>query len=217
MKKVFTFLKKHFLLLATFSTLSLVITYFIVLPTLQDYRAKKDIATGDLQYFAEIGWVDMGHANPDGPTKLVAEIDKHRGGTLTYSQDMKKKLFGLTFVVRRTNRYSIPVDLDNKRAGILRYVLEDVSKDFEKLQGSHPFKALCGKSIGDINGDRLALLRSLKLKCPTCIDHPVEPEIALKKFENNDNLTATSGYLKKFLPTPVWVYRYDSKVECFFM
>ncbi len=214
MNKVFTFLKKHFLLLAAFSMFCLTITYFIVLPTLQDYRTKKDIVHGELRYVPRIGWIDMRHANPSGPTNMVHAIDKHRGGTLTYSQDMKKRFLGLTFVVRMTNRYSIPKKMNkHQQEGILCFVFEDVSKDFEALQASHPFKASCGKAVGDINGDRLALLRSLYLPRPSCIDRPAAKSIALKKFESGKGLTTASSYLASFLPRKVKVYKYDSKVE----
>lgn len=213
-----SFIRRNWLSLGAAAFIAILLTYFFVLPWLQNKRSKDDIKNGKLVYVSKIGWIDMRHADPSGPTKMVHEIDKHRGGTLTYSQDMKKRFLWFTFVVRMTNRYSIPKEMSaREEEGVLCFVFEDVSKDFEALQASHPFKASAGKAVGDINGDRLALLRSLYLPRPACINKPEKVSVALKKFQQGKNLTATSSYLASFLPKKVKVYKYDSKVEYLLM
>lgn len=208
------FVKRHKLFLACIGILLFI--YTILLPIRQHYRTQQSIISGDLHYYPEIGWVDMGHADPSGPIKMVQAIDKHRGGTLTYYQDMRKSFLGLTIGVRMTNRYSIPKELGRKRDGILRYVFEDVSKDFEALQATHPLKSFCGKGMGDINGDRIALLRSMHMRTPRCLNNPANKKVALEKLQTGTLPLAVSSDLAKYLPSKVPVHKFDSKISLIF-
>lgn len=199
-------MKKYKKIIIVFITLSIII-FYIILPIRKHFLTREEIETGRLMYYSKIGWVDMGHANPVGPKKMVNELEKHLGGTLAYSQDMKKSFLGITVTIRMTNRYSIPKQLGKKRNGILRYVFEDVSKDFEMLQNSYPFKPFCGNGIGDINGDRLALIRALDLKTPSELKKPTPVTEALQKRKSDQE----SFLLKQYLPNKIPVYKYDSK------
>lgn len=208
---------KYFTVYSFLLAFALLVGYFIFLPARQEEKMLTNIKEGRLNFYPELGWVDMGHANPDGPSEqLVQAIDKHKGGTLTYSQDMKKNIFGFTVVVRITNSYSIPEKLGKQRNGIIRFVFDDVSKDFEALQARHPFRNFCGYALGDINGDRIALLRALKLPRPKRFMDPVSHERALEVYyEQRRNPIRISTTVEEMLPTPIWVYKYNSTIEYF--
>ena len=185
--------------------------------SLQKAKLRKQIKKGKIQYISKIGWIDWAHAIPTGPKKLVTEISEEPGDTISYYQDMKKKIAGTCMVVRLTNKYYVPKSkrkTSKQRAGIARYILEDVSTDFEKLQASYPYDPLCGIGVGDRNGDRIALLRALHIRFNGKLGHSDKKNAAIKRFNKNPNdASKPTRALEKLLPKPILVKKLCSITE----
>ena len=215
MKKILSYLRKHPRVSFVLVLLCIaVLGYTVILPWQQKRRLVEDIENGRLSYCnSTVGWIDWGHANPSGPDRLVKDIVLHQGDSLIYFQDMKKSFCGVRIIVRLSNTYSIPKELGVEKNGVTRFIFEDVSKDFEDLQSSHPFKPMCGMGVGDINGDRVALARSLHLKMPREILRLNQTEVSLEKFKKGTDLNTISKKLDILLPKAVAVRKCSSRIQ----
>lgn len=154
-----------------------------------------DIRIGKLRYTARAGWVNSGHARPEGVrvfTQALSQLWRDSGGApfdITYGQYMDGHYFGLLGVqsqVERTYRVIPPLtetELDRVAFGIFR----EVSESFETLQGSFP-NALDAQSQdssfreGDLMGDRIAFFRALRGYSARQVQdwiQPLPPELSL--------------------------------------
>ncbi len=207
------------------STLKIIILLLILLFTVsttlfifQKNKLKKEIMKHKIQYFPTVGWIDWGHAIPTGPKKLVDQIFQNNNDTIIYFQDMKKRIGDELVIVRLTNKYYVPnrEHMNKKtKGGIARFILEDISADFENLQASYPYRPSCGIGIGDRNGDRIALLRALHISFNGKLGKSKDAKKAVGYFEKNKGENEkTPKILSKLLPPIVKVKRCgDSKIE----
>ena len=193
-------------------TISLMI-YFFVKDT---QKTKQEISKGRIQYFKGVGWVDWGHAIPTGPQKLVDDLILGKD-TIEYYQDMKKSFFGRKLIIRLSNTYCIPSALSAYPKEISCYIFNDVSKAFEHLQKSWPYRPVCGIGIGDTNGDKIALLRALQIDgYDAILGTPESSEYALRHFSQHGDQKDDSSSIDTLLPREMAVKKCNSKIEYIF-
>ena len=104
-----------------------------------------------LIYTKKCGWVDLGHANPEGATKLWNDIKSEKGVSTTdgyfkvsYSQKMGNK----HIKVGIQKKYDIKKGLSLKdKKSVALAIFLDVSKNFEAMQGNWIFKHFTNSSF----------------------------------------------------------------------
>jgi hypothetical protein len=177
-------------------------------------KTKEEIKNNKVQFFKTIGWIDWGHALPDGPQKLIDELASNKSDTVTYFQDMKKIIAGQKVTIRLTSTYYVHPILRNS-PGVACFIFMDVTTDFEGLQGRWPYKPICSICIGDINGDKIALLRALKIPVDYqgVLGTPENTTSALDHFSKYGNEENQHSTLDKFLPQQMKVRKISSKIE----
>lgn len=111
-----------------------------------------------LIYTENLGWIDLGHANPAGAAELWQQMTMPYGGNddwfdVRYYQSMSKKLSGLRTTTGIYRRYLVRRGLsDHLLKGIALAIFMDTSQQFESLQGSWPYVLITdsGYSVEDL-------------------------------------------------------------------
>lgn len=147
-----------------------------------------------LIYTRRCGWIDLGHANPEGPdgAKNLWErifLEKDEGGSktgffrITYRQMMGNKYIK----VGAHKKYDIKSGLsdDNKKAVALAIFL-DVSKTFESMQSAWPFKWVTnsGYSAEDLVSNLVSFYRAINPSYPYIQGfQPIKKDLALQIWD----------------------------------
>ncbi len=221
MKKLLRFFKKLFIVFVL-----LVVSFFIfaaVSNYRQNLKIKREIREGRIQYCKKVGWIDWGHAIPTGPLQLVKDV-LSKDSVVTYFQQMSTSFLGMKLVVRAVNTYKIPTNLSKvKQEGVIRFIFEDVSNEFETIQSSLALRYVSGNDIGDRNGDKIALLRALGKTWTedSMLLKPVSPDTALRIFKTNEtdikkNENFFDHLLDKKIAPCIIVKKVSSKIEYIF-
>ena len=132
------------------------------------------IRKSGLIYTSECGWIDLGHANPDGKpfqcarslwdqmtrqTSFTTCLPHHEPARIEYGQTMKK--FGIA--TGETRRYDVDRILDSQeeQKSIALAIFLDVSKAFEAYQANWFFKHVTdsGYSVEDLVSDLVGFYR----------------------------------------------------------
>ncbi|HHO9700269.1 TPA: hypothetical protein ACRZGO_002952 [Citrobacter braakii] len=99
----------------------------------------RDIRYG-LIYTDNLGWIDLGHANPAGAEKLWFEMTRPRGGDsefyeVNYHQSMSKSIHGLNINTGIYRRFMVRRGLQERiLQGIALSIFLSTSHRFESLQ-----------------------------------------------------------------------------------
>lgn len=147
-----------------------------------------------LVYTRKCGWIDLGHANPDGPDgaknlwdKILNEKDEGGGKTgffrITYKQIMGNRHIKIGI----QKKYDIKkgISEDNKKSVALAIFL-DVSDTFESMQSSWPFKwgTNSGYSAEDLVSDLVSFYRAVNPNYPYIQSfQPVSKDLALQIWD----------------------------------
>lgn len=117
----------------------------------------------DVTYVKGIGWVDWGHARPEGPSMLIEDIKTRLNNnhlpsdTIKYSQTMKmrhiKATVSSSFVIDSTLHPFI-TELSYK-------IFNHVTCRFEEMQGGYPFNLIpcivsSSQKEEDLNGNKIS-------------------------------------------------------------
>jgi hypothetical protein len=159
-----------------------------------------------LIYTRRCGWVDLGHANPDGPDgakmlwdKILNEKDEGGGESgffrITYKQMMGNKYIKMGI----QKRYDIKKDISvNDKKSVALSIFLDVSYAFESMQSGWPFRWVTnsGYSAEDLVSDLISFYRAVNPNVPYIqVFQPVSKDLALKIWDrygpvgNNKNYT----------------------------
>lgn len=125
------------------------------------------IKSGELQYSEELGWINWGHAKPDGPKEAFDKLLRSNSENtdsfeLDYCQRMKAKLAGKWREAKYCETLKLPPSLSRKEAKSAFFDLFiEVSNGFENLQGSFPYSASVDSRNssfreGDLTGNLIA-------------------------------------------------------------
>lgn len=131
------------------------------------------IVKGLLEYSHNCGWIDWGHARPDGPKKLWEQVlneKENPGGDkdyfrVRYRQDMGTAALGVSlragvekdFLVKRG------LSVDQKKSVALA-IMMDVTEAFEGMQGSWPYRWVTTSSFSedDLMSNVIAFYRAVE-------------------------------------------------------
>lgn len=98
-----------------------------------------------LIYTENLGWIDLGHANPAGAEDLWQQMTMRRGGDrdwfeVNYHQSMSKKIGGLHTSTGIYTRYLVRRGLgDRVLKGVALSIFMSTSHKFESLQNFWPY------------------------------------------------------------------------------
>lgn len=105
------------------------------------------IKSGELQYSEELGWINWGHAKPDGPKTAFESLlrlnsENADSFEFSYCQYMKAKLAGQWREAEYCEAVKMPAGLSKTEAQrAFFHIFIEVSVGFETLQGSLPYSA----------------------------------------------------------------------------
>lgn len=161
-----------------------------------------------LIYTKKCGWVDLGHANPDGPDgakmlwdKILKEKDE--GGSqpgffrITYRQMMGNK--HVKMGIKKIYDIKTGISESDKKSVALA-IFMNVSHSFESLQSSWPIRLLTnsGYSAEDLVSNLIGFYRAVNPSVPYIqIFQPVNKDAALQIWDKygpvgvNKNFTLT--------------------------
>ena len=124
-----------------------------------------------LIYTRRCGWVDLGHANPDGPdgaknlwNKILNEKDEGGGKSgffrITYRQMMGNKYIKMGIQKKYDIRKGIEI---NDKKSVALSIFLDVSNAFESMQARWPFRWVTnsGYSAEDLVSDLIGFYRAV--------------------------------------------------------
>jgi hypothetical protein len=135
---------------------------------------KNDIESGELQYTSNCGWINWGHALPEGLGSLIKEVVNDTSNTsnkktITYGQYMKIKFIGNSkIVVGISRKYAVSGKHPKaKREEIAYAIFQETSEAFEKMQETFLYGMQQGVQNssfkdGDLTGNNIAFYRALK-------------------------------------------------------
>lgn len=109
-----------------------------------DRYITREIRSG-LIYTENLGWIDLGHANPSGAERLWHQMAMPRGGNnqyfeVNYYQDMKKSIYGINAVTGIYRRFLVRRGLnDRDLKGVALSIFMGTSRQFETLQDFWPY------------------------------------------------------------------------------
>lgn len=109
-----------------------------------DRYITREIRSG-LIYTENLGWIDLGHANPSGAERLWHQMEMPCGGNnqyfeVNYYQDMKKGIYGINAVTGRYRRFLVRRGLnDRDLKGVALSIFMGTSRRFETLQDFWPY------------------------------------------------------------------------------
>jgi hypothetical protein len=149
-------------------------------------------ARNGLIYTCACGWIDLGHARPDGARALWSQISNGTnhvssdgtGFKVSYSQFMRKAGVG----VGMSRAYWVRKNLSRaEKESVALSIFMEVSKGFETLQDSWPFKwgTDSGFSAEDLMSNLVGFYRAVR---PTDADYiadckPVSKKAALAVWD----------------------------------
>lgn len=118
------------------------------------------IKNGNLQYWKEIGWVDMGHANPCGTTEFLNQINKANQSTsktkqIKYLQTQKK----LGYKMQAGYMFQTKENEFNNLDAF--FIFQTVSRQFELKQKQNFLIHSRLRGFGDLNGNTISFWCSL--------------------------------------------------------
>ena len=125
-----------------------------------------------LIYTRKCGWVDLGHANPEGPRELWLKIRNEESEVetedgffrISYSLEMSKSRFNVTVKASSKKRYDIKKGLSmSEKQSVALAILIDVSHSFEYMQTKWPFRLATdsGYSAEDLVSNIISFYRAL--------------------------------------------------------
>lgn len=142
-----------------------------------------------LIYTKKCGWLDLGHANPEGANKLWNDINSEKSQTrigardgffdISYSQGMGNKY--IKAVTRKKYAIKKGLSLKDKKSVALAIFL-DVSKTFEAMQGNWLFKHFTNSSFSaeDLVSNLIGFYRAVEPNVNYIrLCEPVTKDIAL--------------------------------------
>lgn len=161
-----------------------------------------------LIYTRRCGWIDLGHANPDGPDgaknlwdKILNEKDEGGGKTgffrITYKQMMGNKYIK----IGTQKKYDIKkgISEDNKKSVALAIFL-DVSNTFESMQSEWPFKWVTnsGYSAEDLISNLVGFYRAVNPNYPYIqIFQPITKDLAFQIWDKYGAVGSNKNYSKE--------------------
>jgi hypothetical protein len=159
-----------------------------------------------LIYTRKCGWVDLGHANPDGAKKLWEKIlnEKDEGSgeqgffRIRYKQMMGNKY--VKFGVQKEYDIKKKIDINEKKSVALSIFL-NVSHAFESMQSRWPFRLATnsGYSAEDLVSNLIGFYRAINPNISYVqILQPVSKDLALQIWDNYGAV----GSIKNYTPTP---------------
>jgi hypothetical protein len=158
-----------------------------------------------LIYTRKCGWVDLGHANPDGPDgakmlwdKILNEKDEGGGKSgffrITYRQMMGNKYIKMGV----QKRYDIKkgISVSDKKSVALSIFLS-VSHAFESMQSGWPFRwaTNSGYSAEDLMSNLIGFYRTINPGMPYVqICQPVSKDLALQIWDRYGTVGSNKNY-----------------------
>lgn len=156
-----------------------------------------------LIYTKKCGWVDLGHANPEGPNSIWQQVlnEKDRGGAkagyfqVTYKQMMGRKNI---FKIGILKKYDVKKGLsDDQKKSVALSIFLDVSHAFEGLQSNWLFrKAISsGYSAEDLVSNLIGFYRAIypvRQFLPLC--QPVSKSVALTIWDKYGEVGSNKNY-----------------------
>lgn len=149
-----------------------------------------------LIYTKRCGWIDLGHANPDGAGKLWIKIlnEQSEGGAeqgyfrVSYHQEMRRKRHEVTIGagVRKTYDIRKNINSHDKKSVALAIFL-DVSHAFESMQARWPYNWTTdsGYSAEDLVSNLIGFYRAINPHVDYLkICQPVSKDVALHIWDN---------------------------------
>lgn len=164
------------------------------------------VTSKGLIYTCRLGWVDLGHAIPDGPARLWRSISSEtgtrskdgKGFKVTYGQSMSK--FHLR--ARISNDYYVRVGLSqSEKESVALSIFLETSFQFEAFQSRFPYSwaTKSGFSAEDLVSDLLSFYRAVKPGTDfLLLAQPVSKEAALKIWDSYGDV----GDNKNYSPVP---------------
>lgn len=159
-----------------------------------------------LIYTRKCGWVDLGHANPDGAKKLWEKIlnEKDEGGgkkgffRIRYEQMMGNKHIKIGI----QKQYDIKKNINtNEKKSVALSIFFNVSHAFESMQSRWPFRLATnsGYSAEDLLSNLIGFCRAINPNIPyVLICQPVSKDVALHIWDSYGAV----GSNKNHSPTP---------------
>lgn len=156
-----------------------------------------------LIYTKRCGWIDLGHANPEGANSLWQKVLKETdiGGArsgyfrITYKQMMGRKNL---FKVGILKKYDIKKGLDeNQKKSVALSIFLDVSHAFESLQSNWLFRKTTnsGYSAEDLVSNLVGFYRAVHPdKQYISICEPVSKSIALEIWDKYGEVGFNKNY-----------------------
>lgn len=156
-----------------------------------------------LIYTKKCGWIDLGHANPEGANSLWKKIlkEKDNGGAksgyfrVIYEQTMgRKKLFKVGVY----KKYDVKKGLsDNQKKSVALSIFLDVSHAFEGMQSNWLFRQVTnsGYSAEDLVSNLIGFYRAVypsKQFIPLC--QPVSKSVALGVWDKYGEVGSNKNY-----------------------
>ncbi len=167
----------------------------------QDLQGKKF----GLIYTKKCGWIDLGHANPDGIdgfknqlwNKIKWEIGSNNGSeyySIFYNQKMKK--YGVT--IATGDKYEIKKGLNlSQKHSVALAIFLGVSHKFENLQNSWPFTlgTDSGYSAEDLVSNLIGFYRTIYPEMDILQQcEPVSKETALEIWDKYGAVGSNKNY-----------------------
>lgn len=155
-----------------------------------------------LIYTKKCGWIDLGHANPNGAmalwNKINLELDEKGSGSgyyrISYSQMMGNRYVKIG--IRK--RYDIKkgITIQQKKSVALSIFL-NVSKEFETMQGNWLFRKFTNSSFSaeDLVSNLVGFYRAVEPGKPFIqICEPVSKDIALRIWDKYGAVGSNKNY-----------------------
>jgi len=155
-----------------------------------------------LIYTCVCGWIDLGHARPDGALALWNRIRKEigkpsgdrSGFKVTYSQSMSAGPFSASYLKEYWVKRGLP---KAKQESVALSIFMEISLGFEALQSGFPFNLTTdsGFSAEDLVSDLLGFYRALRPNLDyISMCEPVDKQTALKVWDTHGAVGGRKNY-----------------------
>ena len=172
--------------------------------------SRSDIIDGSLAegrkygliYTRKCGWIDLGHANPDGAKNLwhkISDENGEQGDTLDLHRISYQQMMGNKHIkVGSHKRYDIKKGLNtDKKKSVALAIFLDVSHTFETMQSSWPFRWVTdsGYSAEDLTSNLVGFYRAVNPDYPyiQCF-LPVSKDLALQIWDKFGAVGTSKNY-----------------------
>lgn len=171
-----------------------------------------------LVYTRKCGWLDLGHANPEGAKHLWDKILNEKSEEeaeqgfyrISYHQEMRRSRFKVTIRAGTKKWYDIKKGITiNEKKSVALAIFLDVSHAFESLQARRPFRWLTdsGYSAEDLVSNLIGFYRALNPHIDYIrVCQPVNIDTALQVWDGYGPV----GKNKNHTPIP---YTYPTSVK----